>query len=386
MNGMRERTGFSRLLIAGVALSLAAGVAWAAWAEIDQITRVQGSVIPSSRNQVIQALEQGIIDEIPVREGDFVREGQVLVRFDRARAEAAWLETRAKVVALQAAVARLTAEMLDQEPEFPPEVAAYPDILANHQILFRKRREALREEIRVLEQTRAIIDQELKLTEPLQASGDVSQVEILRLRRQRVEIEGKIVNRRNKYLEETQAELAKARESLESLSQLLAQHRQVMEYTEITAPMDGVVRDIRITTRGGFARPGEEVMQIVPVGDEFVVESKVRPMDIAHVRPGLPATVKFDAYDYTIYGSFDGEVTYISVDTLDEENRSADDEPYYRVHVRLAGKDLVGLGPDPVTIQPGMTATVEIRTGNNTVLNYLLKPVTKTLHESMGER
>lgn len=376
----------SRLVLAAVVFSMVIFVVWSTRAEIDQITRVQGTVVPSSRNQVIQALEQGIIEEIPVREGDFVRRGQVLVRFDRARSEAAWLETRAKVVALQAAVARLTAELLGTEPQFPPEVAAYPDILENHRILFQRRQEGLRDELRVLEQTLVLIERELELTLPLQETGDVSQVEILRLQRQQVDTKGKIVNRRNKYLEDAQAELARARENLESMGQLLAQHRQLMEYTEITAPMDGVIRDIRITTRGGFVRAGEEVMQIVPVDDDFIIEARVRPMDIAYVRLGLPATIKFDAYDFMIYGSFPGEVIYISVDTLDEETRSAQDEPFYRVHARLEGKDLVGLGPEPVRIQPGMTATVEIKTGSNTVFNYITKPITRTLHESLGER
>lgn len=385
-DGSKSRGGAARLVIAAVAFTLIAFVTWASWAELDQITRVQGTVVPSSRNQIIQALEQGVIDEITVREGDFVRAGQVLVRFDRNRSEAAYLETKAKVVALQAAVARLTAETLNLPPQFPPEVAEYPEILDNQLTLFNRRQQGLNEEIRVLKQTLRLIEDELNLTLPLQKTGDVSQVEILRLQRQKVEIEGKIVNRRNKYLEESQAELARAGENLESLSQLLAQHRQLMEYTEITAPMGGVVRDIRITTRGGFARPGEEVMQIVPVGDDYIIESKVRPMDIAYVRIGLPATVKFDAYDYMIYGSFPGEVTYISVDTMDEETRSAQDEPFYRVHVRLEGKNLVGLGPEPVRIQPGMTATVEIHTGSNTVFNYITKPITRTLHQSLGER
>ncbi len=381
-----KRSGSARLLIPAIAFSVAAFVAWALWAEIDQITRVQGAVIPSSRNQIIQVMEQAMVEEIPVREGDLVREGQVLMRFNKARSEAAYLETRAKVAALKAAEARLTAELLDQAPRFPPEVAEYPEILANHQILYRKRRESLHDELRVLGETLELIKNELALTMPLQETGDVSKVEILRLQRQKVDIEGKIVNRRNKYLEDAQAELARARENMESLSQLLAQHREVMEHSEISSPMDGVVRNIRITTRGGVARPGEEIMQIVPMDDEFLVEAKVKPKDIAFVKSGLPATVKFDAWDYTIYGSFDGEVTYISADTLNEEARAANEEPYYRVQVRLEGKDLTGLGPDRVKIQPGMTATVEIKTGRNTVFKYLTKPITKTLHESLGER
>lgn len=377
----------ARFLIPLVALTLVSFVSWAAWAEIDQITRVQGTVIPSSRNQLIQPMEQGRVEEILVREGDLVRAGDVLVRFDRKRTEAMYMETRAQLAAEMAAIARLTAEILDSAPVFPQLVREYPQVLANHQALFERRRASLNAELGVLRDTLAIIDEELELTEPLVATGDVSQVEVLRLQRQRAETRGNIVNRGNQYFEEAQAELAQAQENLEALNHLLAQHREVLQYTEIKAPTDGVVRDVRLTTRGGVARAGEEIMQIVPVDDDFVIEAKVRPMDIAYVRPGLEANIKFDAYDFMIYGSFPGTVDYISIDTLEEEDqRSREEEPHYRVHVLMEGKDLVGLGPEPVRIQPGMTATVEIKTGENTVLGFLTKPITRGIQESLGER
>lgn len=358
---MRAPAYSGRRLIPAIAFALAVFLAWAALAEIGQITRAPGTVIPTSRNQVIQVMEQAMVDEIAVREGDVVKRGQLLVRFDKVRSEAAYRENWAKIVALKAALARLGAEVLDKTPEFPVEVREYPEILANQRLLFQKRRAALDEDMAVLRESLSLVQAELELMQPLLAAGDVSKVEILRLQRQRTDLRGKIATRKNKYLEDAQAELAKAQESLEALTQQLAQHRKLVENTEILAPMDGVVRNIRITTRGGVARPGEEVMQIVPVDDEFVVEAKVRPGDIAFVKTGLPATVKFDAWDYTIYGAFPGTVSYISADTLDEETRSANEETYYRVQVKLAGKGFSGHGPEPVKIQPGMTASVEIR-------------------------
>jgi adhesin transport system membrane fusion protein len=385
---MSMQTYSSRALIPVIALAVAVFIAWAAWAEIDQITRAPGTVIPSSRNQVIQVMEQAMVDEIAVREGDFVRRGQVLMRLDKVRTEAGYMESWAKIVALKATVARLTAEVLDSAPAFPKEVRDYPELLANQRLLFQKRRAALHEDLAVLRETLGLVRAELDLMQPLLATGDVSKVEILRLQRQQADLQGRVATRKNKYLEDTQSELSKAQESLEAMSQQLAQHRKLVENTEIVAPMDGVVRNVRITTKGGVARPGEEVMQIVPVDDEFLVEAKVRPTDIAFVKIGLPATVKFDAWDYTIYGSFPGTVTYISADTLKEEagTRNANEEPFYRVQIKLAGKDFAGQGPEPVKIQPGMTASVEIRTGSNTVFGFLTKPLTKTLHESFGER
>jgi len=375
-----------RWLIPATALTVVVFLVWANWAELDQVTRAQGTVIPSSRNQVIQVMEQAMVDDILVREGDTVRAGQLLIRFDKVRTEAAWQETRAKVVALKATVARLTAESLGAQPDFPEEVNEYPELLNNQRLLFQKRREALRQDLAAQQEMLRLVESELTLMQPLLATGDVSQVEILRLKRQRADLQGKISTRKSKYLEDTQAEHSKAQESLEGLSQQLAQHRKLLDNTEIVAPMDGVVRNIRITTRGGVARPGEEVMQIVPVDDEFLIEARVKPSDIAFVRTGLPTNVKFDAWDYTIYGSFPGTVDYISADTMKEEARGASEEPYYRVMIKLTGKDFAGKGPESVKIQPGMTATVEIQTGSSTVFNYLAKPIVKTLNESMGER
>jgi membrane fusion protein, adhesin transport system len=385
LEGKIPRTG--GLLAILVLFAVAAFVFWAAWAEIDQITRVPGKIIPTSRNQVVQVLDPGIVDEILVKEGDLVKHGQQLMRFNRVKAEALYMETYAKVVALKAAVARLSAEVFGVEPKFPKEVLQYPEVLANNQALFKKRQNALREEIQVSQQALDLIDAELAVTEPLLATGDVSKVDILKLKRQAVEVQGKITTRKNKYLEDTQAELGKAQEALEGTLQILAQHKQLMDNAVILSPMDGVVRNIRLTTVGGVARAGEELMQIVPVEDDLLIEAKVKPADIAFVKTGLPATVKLDAYDYTIYGTFPGVVTFISADTItDEAARAPNEQPYYRVQVRMEGKHFKGRGPVPIEIQAGMTATVEIKTGSNTVLKYLAKPIIKTLTEALGER
>ncbi|MCE1180953.1 MAG: HlyD family type I secretion periplasmic adaptor subunit, partial [Rhodocyclales bacterium] len=197
--------------------------------------------------------------------------------------------------------------------------------------------------------------------------------------------QGQITNRRNKYLQDTQSELVKAQEDLDGVLQVVTQRKEMLDFTEIRAPMDGVVRNVRLTTLGGVAKPGEEIMQIVPLDDDLIIEAKVRPADIAFVKPGLPAKVKLDAYDYTVYGALDGNVSYISADTITEEMRGAE-QAFYRVQVKISGSQLHSRSGEKIEIQPGMTATAEIKTGQNTVLRYLTKPVTKTLSESMGER
>lgn len=375
----------SRVIIWGSALCLGGFLAWANWAELDQITRASGQVIASSRNQVIQAADGGVLAALPVREGAHVRAGDLLARFDKVRSEASYLESAAKSAALQAAVARLNAEIVGGEPFFPAALEQYPAFRTMQLALLRKRQSALREELSALEQTRALINAELELNLPLVQSGDVSRADILRLQRQAAEVQGSITNRNNKYLQDLQTELAKAQEDLAGTQQVMVQRREQLNSTEIRAPMDGVVRNVRLTTLGGVARAGEEIMQIVPLNDDMLVEVKVKPADIAFVRPGLSASVKFDAYDYTIYGALPGEVHYISADTLGEDARN-NEQPYYRVQIRTRAQSLVGQNQRPIDIQPGMTATVEIKTGSNTVLRYLTKPITKTLGESMLER
>lgn len=360
-------------------------VLWAQWAELDQITRAPGVVVASSRTQLIQSQEGGTLHELLVKDGDAVERGQVLATLERTRAESAYLETRAKAAGLGAAVARLQAEVYGGQPRFAPDVSDYPQFRDNQLSLFRKRQAAIWEEVAALEGMLELTRQELAMNRPLLASGDVSRTEVLRLERQAADLQAQITNRRNKYFQDAQAELSKAEEDLAGVSQVLAQRKSQLEQTELRAPMNGVVKNVRITTRGGVVRPGEEVMQIVPVEDDLLIEAKVAPADIAFVKAGQQASVKIDAYDYTIYGDLPAEVSYISADTLTEDLKQGE-LPYYRVRLRASGRHFSGRPGKELEIQPGMTSTVEIKTGSSTVLHYLTKPVVKTLSESMGER
>jgi adhesin transport system membrane fusion protein len=369
-----------------VALGLGAMLAWAYVSEIDQVTRATGQVIASSRSQIIQASDGGVLVDLRVKEGVKVKQGDLLARLDSTKVKAAFLEAEARCAGLQAQVARLRAEVLNQKPAFDSELRRrYADFVENQSTLYQRRREALDAEIRIYQESLDLVRRELEMNLPLLGTGDVSQTDILKLRRQASELQGQMTNRRNKYFQDTQAELAKAEEDLAGANQILAQRKSQFEQTDLFAPVDGVVKNVRITTKGGVVRPGEEVMQIVPLDDDLVVEAKLKPADIAFVKPGLAAQVKIDAYDYTIYGALNGTVTYISADTL-EENLRQGELPYYRVQIRTTGKALKNRPDEPMEIQPGMTATVEIKTGVNTVLKYLTKPLVKTFSESLGER
>jgi adhesin transport system membrane fusion protein len=358
---------------------------WAYWADLDQITRATGSVVSSSRSQIVQSQEGGVIQEMKVRDGDIVDRDDVLVVLDSTRVEAAFLETRARAASLATTVARLQAEALGKEPEFPAQTNDYPEFRTLQLELMKKRRTVIEEDVLAMQEMMALVKKELDMTRPLLKSGDVSATEILRLERQMSDAKAQITNKRNKYFQDTQAELSKAREEYESVQQLLAQRKNQLDQTKLRAPLHGVVKNVRITTRGGVIRPSEEVMQIVPLEDDLIIEAKVSPTDIGFIKPGLTATVKIDAYDYTIYGDLPGTLTYISADTLTEDLRQGE-QPYYRVRVRTMGRKFSGAPEKDLEIQPGMTATVEIKTGTNTVLNYLVKPIVKTLQLALKER
>jgi adhesin transport system membrane fusion protein len=375
----------SRLTLWTTAFALIVFLVWADFAVIDQITRAPGQVIASQRSQVIQSQDGGTIEQLLVKDGDTVDRGQVLVRLEKARSEASYLEARAKSAGLTATVARLRAEVFGGEPVFPPMLANYPQFRDNQLVLFRKRKSAIEEEVTALETLVGLAQRELEMTQPLLKTGDVSRTEVLRLERQVAEVSAQITNKRNRYFQDAQAELSKALEDLAGIEQTMAQRITQVDQTELKAPLHGVVKNVRITTRGGVIRPGEEVMQIVPLEDDLLIEARVMPADIAFIKPGLSATVKIDAYDYTIYGDLPGKLTYISPDTLTEDLRQGE-QPYYRVRVRTDGRRFSGRPNEDLEIQPGMTATVEIRTGSNTVLKYLTKPVVKTLSEALRER
>lgn len=375
----------SRITLWVTLLATIAFIMWAWLADIDKITRAPGVVIASLRTQIVQSEEGGILESLLVKEGDSVERGQLLAKLESVRTGAAYLEARARAAALAAIVARLRAEVLGGEPQFPAEVVPYPEFRANQMVLLKKRRAAINQDVAALEVMAGLVQKELDMNKPLLESGDVSMTDVLRLERQLADLHAQITNKKNKYFQDSQAELSKALEDLTAVEQTMAQKKDQLDHAELRAPVNGVVKNVRVTTRGGVIRPGEEVMEIVPGEDDLVVEARVSPADIAFIAIGMHATVKIDAYDYTIYGDLPGKLTYISPDTLKVDLREGE-PPYYRAQIRTEGRRFRGRPSADLEIQPGMTATIEVKTGSNTVLHYLAKPVVKTLAESLGER
>jgi adhesin transport system membrane fusion protein len=377
------------ILIWSLIVAVGALIAWAHHSLIDESTRASGTVIASSRVQVIQSVDGGVLEQLRVHEGDRVRKGDVLAVFDETRTRASLQETEAKRTSQRATLTRLEAELADSEPNFAPELMKrFPAVVQVQQSLYRERRKALAAELQSLADVARLARDELAMVERLVATGDASRVELLRARRAATEAESALANRRNKYIQEVSTELAKVREDYEQVEQQVTQKRQQLANSVVTSPASGIVKNVKFTTLGGVLRAGDELLQVVPVGDQLIVEAKVLPRDIALIRPGLPATIKFDAYDYTVFGLVDGEVTYVSADTMRDESQRGDSPAatYYRVHIRTTASGPVTRTGRHIEVLPGMTAQVDIRTGQRTLLTYLMKPLTKTLTEAFKER
>lgn len=377
----------STWVIATIAVTIVLFILWSLWAELDQVTRAPGRVVPIGRVQIVQSADGGVISEIRVREGDKVTRGQLLVTLDKVKLQAAVTEARAKVASLQSAMVRIQAELYDRPLTFPATLDGYPDFVRNQRELYFKRRAAQQSDLDSLRSMKGLMRQELDLNMPLLKSGDVAKSEIIRMQRGIADVDGQISGKQAKYIADLQTEYTKTDEDLVSAQQILAQREDSLKATDLVAPTNGIVKNVRLTTVGAVLRPGDEVLQIVPSGERLIIEAQVSPKDIAFVKVGQTASVKFDAYDSSIYGAGHGRVTFVSPDTLSEQRPDGTSVTYFRVNLEADASKLRPRHPgEKIEIQPGMTATAEILTGKNTVFRYLTKPITKTTSESMSER
>ena len=361
-----------------VAATLAVFIGWAAFAWIDEIVRADGEVVSSSRPQIIQNLEGGILSEMLVSQGDTVQPGQVLATLYATRFQTAVDDLQEQIDALEVRRLRLEAEVAGA---FDFDVAAdlaarQPEMVASEQALLNARQSDYVSRTQGARNVLAQAAKERELLENLLERKIVSLIEVTRARKAHGDAEIKY----NEIV--TQAELERAGQYSDTLKEIatLRQNLKVaqdqLERTIIKSPMRGVVNNLSITTIGGVVRPGEEIFQIIPLDEELFVEARVRPEDIANIKRGQDATIKLSAYDYTIYGSLKGQVKFISADTF-KDDRKPDGDPHYKVTLQV---DLANLNDRQayIEIRPGMQAQVELHTGEKTVLQYLLKPLYKS--------
>ncbi len=398
---------------------------WAHYAVLDEVTRGEGTIIPSSRTQIIQNLEGGILAEILVHEGDIVERGDALVRIENTIAQANLQDARSQYLSLLAAEARLLAQIEEDEDVVFPEAVMNeaPVIAADQRRLFSARKRQLVAQISVLqsqaqqrkqeiaeiasrqrqlEQSLGLARQELAITAPLVQKGVMPRIDLIRIERQVGDLEGEIrtiqaaiprlqaaQQEANQRVEEmrltaqTEAsdELNKTRAELKSISQSLFAGQDRVTRTSVTSPVRGTVKDLKVNTVGGVIQPGEDIMEIVPLGDNLLIEARVRPADIAFLRPDQKAVIKISAYDFSIYGGLTAKLERISADTIKDE----EGESFYRVYLRTEENSLHHRG-ETLPIIPGMTVTAEILTGEKSVLDYLLKPILKAKDSALRER
>ncbi|WP_422026098.1 HlyD family efflux transporter periplasmic adaptor subunit [Roseovarius sp.] len=371
-NYRRQTLRTARYTVWTICAALAIAVLWAALAKINEITRGSGEVIPIRRMQVIQSLEGGILSELLVNEGDIVSEGDVLAKIDGTKFLSAYRETEAEIATLQAEIARLEAEVLEKDAiEFGS--GADDGAQRDEARLFQARRTKLEESIAALNEEKSILDSQIEVTAPLVESGSVSKVELYRLQQQAAALTGRITELRNTYVQDAYDDLVDKRARLVSLQQVLVQREDQLERTSIRARVSGRVNDVNITTIGGVVQPGETIMEVTPIDDQLLIETKVLPRDVAFVTPGMSASVKITAYDFAVYGDLRGMVTQISEDTVEEDTPSGKKD-YYRVMVTTE-KNYLEAGSEQYPIRPGMVADVDIETGRRSVLSYLLRPL-----------
>jgi adhesin transport system membrane fusion protein len=411
------------ILFATVAFFICA-LTWAALAEIDEVTRGEGKVIPSGKIQVIQNLEGGILTEILVSEGQLVDKDQPLLRLDDMRFSSSYRETRTRYLALLARAARLTAEANGQPVSMPEVVSKEdPQLAASELALLRSRAEELDSNRRILEQQQSqtrqemaelearknklsrshdLLKQELTMSEPLAAEGAISDVEILRLKRSvndlrgeleaselaiprlrsaNEEMKSKIAEIDIQFRTEARSELSTVKNELSTVEETLRGQQDRVSRTLVRSPVRGTVKQIMVTTIGGVIQPGMDLMEVVPSEGGLLIEAHVRPADIAFLRPEQDAQVKLSAYDYAIYGGLPAKLEHISADTIPDESG----ESFFLIRVRTE-RSYLGTEAAPLKIIPGMTAMVDILTGEKTVLDYLLKPVLRARERAFRER
>jgi adhesin transport system membrane fusion protein len=421
---------FGHLLLFTIGVILVVFIVWADHAVLDVVTRGQGKVIPSSRVQIIQNLEGGIMADIMVNEGEIVEKGQVLLRIDNTSAQSDYDDLRKRYLDGLATITRLVAELSGTPADdivFPEQLMKdAPDLAEAERLNAQIRRQQLNTQLGILrdqaaqkEQERdqllnkvenlkkslALAKQQLGIMEPLAKDGVVSKVDLLQTRREvqdlnselevtqlqlpqvesaLQEAKSRVQERDLTFRSEAAAELSKRRLEQASVVEQLKSGKDKVTRTEVRSPLRGTVKEIKLRTIGGVVKPGEDLMEIVPIEDTLLVEAQVRTSDIAFIRTGQEATVKFDTYDYSVYGGLKATVEFISTDAIEDQS-SGKKERYFRVRLRT-DKNFLGGEDNPLSIGPGYTATAEILTDKKTVLAYLLKPILKARDTAFTER
>ena len=358
---------------------------WANFLEIDQAVHAQGSVTSSTRTQVIQVADGGVLEKLLVREGQSVKAGQLLAVLEKERATAGVDEGASRLAYLNVALIRAQAQTAQTPPDFSRIDKKFNNFVQEQQRLYAVKKRVFETDNDAMRAMLILAKDELSINEKLAQTGDVSQLDLIRARRQVSELEGKLAALQNKFISDAQEEAAKIMSDQDAQKYRLQEKQSILDHSDLLSPLDGVVKSLRVTTVGGVLRSGDEIMQISPSDEELVVEAKVNPADIGLLRLNLPIQIRVDAFDYTIYGGLTGSLTYISSDTLVEQQPSGQSSSSYRVQVRLDPKQV---NPKLLVtdLKPGMTVGLDIMTGKRSVLSYVIKPITRAFQGAGAQK
>jgi len=397
---------------------------WSYFAQIDEITRGNGEIIPSGQNQMIQNLEGGIVQEILVKEGQHVKMNQILLKIDNQKSQSSYNTSEVKANSLKARILRLKAEASGQKFDVNSSLPLHMiELVENEESLYKTnieqlnaKTDALKEQLKQRQQELAeaktrkkhlksslnMIQKEVKMTKPMVDKGIRSKIDFLKLKREANELDERyhatlmaiprlnsaIKEMKNKIREtvltfqsQSKTKLNEALTELQSISIKNTALEDQVNRTLVRSPMNGIVQTLYVHTVGGVIKPGGNIMEIVPSDQTLLVEVKIKPSDIAFIYHGQKAIVKFSAYDFSIYGGLTGKVVHISADTIKDQN----DNTFYTIRIKT-DKNYLGSEKNPLKIIPGMTVNVDILTGKKSVLDYILKPILKTKQYSFTER
>jgi membrane fusion protein, adhesin transport system len=359
-------------------------IVWAAWAEVDEVARADGRLVPDGRDQVIASLEPGLLAEMLVREGELVVAGQDVVRLDPTRVEAAENEGAQRRKALQATRARLQAEANGTPLVFPPELKDAPRLRQGEQESYDARRRGLDEGMAGIGRSMGLVERELGMARQMAQQGLMSNVEVMRLSRQLSELQTNRAQQLSRFRQDAAAELVRVQNELALLDEQMVVRQDQLKRATLTSPVAGVVKSIKVNTVGGVVTTGSPILEISPIGGRVIVEARVKPRDVGFISVGQAAEVKLTGYDYNRFGGLHGVVDYISPDALGDPDKGPESS-YYRVLVVSERNTLKPVRGEPAPLIPGMAAVVEIKTGQRSVLGVLLRPMLKS-QEALRER
>ncbi len=366
-----------------MAAVLVAGLVWSSLATVDEVTRSDARIVPDGKEQVIASLESGTLGKLLVHEGEEVEAGQPLAELDPTRAEAAENESQAKRLGLMAQVARLRAEALGVPLKFPDEVRSVQRLVDSESEVFDTRRRVLDEATSSINRSIGLLATEQKMAQDMASKGLMSNVEVMRVTRQVNELQQQRNERISRFRQDASTELSKAQTDLAQLDEQLVVRRDAVTRSVLKSPVKGLVKNIKMNTVGGVITSGSPIMEIVPIGPRILIEARIKPKDIGYIQVGQTAVVKLNGYDFNVNGGLHGKIEYVSPDALGETEKN-NEGTYYRVLITAERNTLRAKG-EPLPVIPGMTAMVDIRTGERSVLSYLLRPMLKS-KEALRER